>query len=185
MKLGPTGGGAGHVQAPRLYGVDVHRPHDALRIGVGAGQQVERLVFGSVDGAKTSGGRWPYLGLRWSPHGIDCRGVRDRKLAHQFKTVTLVQPLILSSSPTSGTPAGTHSAAPPPRVPRTPARAASTHQRSVRKRWLRWAPLSIVRNHPSVDPVIDERTAQCGDDLVPFVVGGRMGVDDVWRGHGT
>ena len=47
------------------------------------------------------------------------------------------------------------------------------------------APLSIVRNHPSVDPVIDERTAQCGDDLVPFVVGGRMGVDDVWCGHGT
>ena len=134
VELGPTGGRAGHVQAPRLDGVDVHGPHDALRIGVGAGRQVERLVFGSVDGAKTSGARWPYLGLRWSPHGIDCS--------------------------------------------RTPAHAASTHQRSVRKRWLRWAPLSIVRNHPSVDPVIDERTAQCGDDLVPFIVGGRMGVDD-------
>ena len=80
VKLGPTGGGAGHVQAPRLYGVDVHSPHDALRIGVGAGQQVERLVFGSVDGAKTSGAGWPHLDMRWSPHGIDGRGVRDREL---------------------------------------------------------------------------------------------------------
>jgi excinuclease ABC subunit B len=55
VKLGPSRGGAGHVQAPRLDGVDVHSPHDALRIGVGAGAQVERLVLGSVDGVKTSG----------------------------------------------------------------------------------------------------------------------------------
>ena len=49
MELGATWGGAGHVQAPRLQGVDVYGPHDALGIGVGAGRQVERFVLGSVD----------------------------------------------------------------------------------------------------------------------------------------
>ena len=38
-------------------GVDVHGPHDALRIGVGAGRQVERLVLGRVDAIKTTSGR--------------------------------------------------------------------------------------------------------------------------------
>ena len=50
MELHPSRGRSRHVQTPRLEGVDVDGPHDALRIGVGAGHQVERFVLGSVDG---------------------------------------------------------------------------------------------------------------------------------------
>ncbi len=50
MELRPTGGWSRHVEAPRLHDVDVDCPHDSLRIGVGAGDQVERLVLRSVDG---------------------------------------------------------------------------------------------------------------------------------------
>src|SRR6185295_6639022 len=57
VELRPAGRGSRHVQAPRLDSVDVDRPHDALRIGVGAGDQVERFVLGSVDGFKDSGAR--------------------------------------------------------------------------------------------------------------------------------
>ncbi len=52
VELRPAGRRSGHVQAPRLDGVDVDRPHDALGIGVGAGDQVERFVLGSVDGLR-------------------------------------------------------------------------------------------------------------------------------------
>ena len=50
VELRPAGRGPGHVEAPRPpVVVHVDRAHDALRVGVGAREQVERLAFGRVD----------------------------------------------------------------------------------------------------------------------------------------
>ncbi|KMO73706.1 UvrABC system protein B [Mycolicibacterium obuense] len=48
-ELGPTRGGPGHVQPPGVQVVDVDDAHDAFRIGVGPGDEVEGLAFGWVD----------------------------------------------------------------------------------------------------------------------------------------
>ncbi|KAA8969720.1 MAG: hypothetical protein F6Q13_02110 [Mycobacterium sp.] len=48
--MDPARRGARHVKTPRSHAVLVDGPHDALGIGVGSGDQIERLVLGWVDG---------------------------------------------------------------------------------------------------------------------------------------
>jgi hypothetical protein len=50
MELGPAGSGTGEIKSPRTHHVFIDDPHDALRIGVGASRQVERLVLRRMDG---------------------------------------------------------------------------------------------------------------------------------------
>jgi len=52
--LGPARRGPRHIKAPWPHGVLVDGPHDALWIGVGSGDQIERLVLGWVDGFSLS-----------------------------------------------------------------------------------------------------------------------------------
>src|ERR1700733_4726337 len=54
VELGPAGRGTGQIQPPRPHGVGINGPHNALRIGVGAGTQVERLVLRRMDGVTSS-----------------------------------------------------------------------------------------------------------------------------------
>ena len=49
MELGTARSGPGQVEPPRLHRVFVDGPHDALGIGVGAGNQVERFVLRRMD----------------------------------------------------------------------------------------------------------------------------------------
>src|SRR6516225_10982311 len=56
MELGPARSGTGNVEPPRVHDVLVDGPHNALRIGVGAGDQVERLVLRRMDLAFPSDG---------------------------------------------------------------------------------------------------------------------------------
>jgi excinuclease ABC subunit B len=51
--------GPRQVQPPWSFGVEVDGPHDALRIGVGAGGDVECLAFWSVDGVSIGAGQAP------------------------------------------------------------------------------------------------------------------------------
>ena len=51
----------GHVEAPRLDGVDVHRPDDAFGVRVGTRRDVECLVLGRVDADNDM--------PRWGPGG--------------------------------------------------------------------------------------------------------------------
>ena len=49
MELGPAGRGPGQVEPPQVHRVLVDGSHDALGIGVGAGDQVERFVLRWMD----------------------------------------------------------------------------------------------------------------------------------------
>ena len=73
MELRAAGGGPRHVEPPWLDGVDVNSPHDALRIGVGAGYQVERFVFWRVDVLSIGGSESPVVpGNRGTQSRLQC-----------------------------------------------------------------------------------------------------------------